>query len=375
MNKMNIETTCVQGGEKKLPDNNGVNTPIITSTSFDYRTQVHYPRIQNITGFEVVNDKIALLEGAEKSFLYGSGMGAISAVFLGLLQQGDDIIAHKEIYGGAYNFIVNELPKFGIGHQFIDVNDIEALEANHTKKTKLIYFETPTNPQLDIIDIKKLNGWCKQKNIISVIDNTFCSPIVMRPIENGIDIVLHSGTKYLSGHSDIIFGCVSGKEEHISKIIDSSINLGSTLNAQDVYLIERSLKTLALRVRTQNDNAMFIANELNQLDQFKRVLYPGLSIHPRHEVAKQQMDGFGAILSFELKEIDYTSFLDKLKLIKPAVSLGGVESTIVQPSFTSHQHMPEEEKEILGITDQLLRLSVGIESKIDLLNDIKQALN
>ena len=267
-----------------------------------------------------------------------------------------------------------ELRKFGIEFTVADGNTIPDFEKALQENTKMLYIETPSNPLLAITDIEAAAEFAKTHNQISAIDNTFASPANQNPADLGIDLVIHSATKYLGGHSDICAGAVAASKEHITKIRDTALNLGGSLDAQTCYLLERSIKTLFVRVKQQNSNAAEIAEFLSNHTSVNQVFYPGLPSHKGHDIARKQMKGFGGMLSFELKHQDIKKFQKKLKLIQPAISLGGVDTIITAPTLTSHRHLSDKEKQKEGITNKLLRLSVGIENAEDLINDLKQAL-
>ncbi|MBW1616905.1 MAG: PLP-dependent transferase [Deltaproteobacteria bacterium] len=373
---MKQSTVCVHAGtiRGKMPQ--GANSPILTSTSFNYLDTDYniYPRYFNIPNQNAVIEKLCSLENTETGVLFGSGMAAITCSMLALLKTGDHAVIQKDIYGGTHHLLKTEFEKFGIDYTFVS-NDINEIKSGIQKNTKIIYIETPSNPLLIITDIKAVAEIAKANNIITLIDNTFATPINQKPYDLGIDIVIHSGTKYLGGHSDITCGVALTSKEITEKIRVSAYNFGAHLDAQTCYLLERSLKTLNIRVEKQCKNAMIIAEELEKEPKIKKVYYPGLKSHSGHEIAKKQMKNFGAVVSFELDEekTDIKQFLKKLKLIMPALSLGGVESLICVPAVTSHAKVSEAERLKIGITNNLFRLSVGIEDTEDLLADIKQA--
>jgi cystathionine beta-lyase/cystathionine gamma-synthase len=280
----------------------------------------------------------------------------------------------ETLYGGVYHAVIQELPRYGMEYSMVDGSDPANFEKAILPSTKIIYIETPSNPTLKITDIKAVAEIARRRGILTIIDNTFASPVNQNPIDLGIDIVAHSGTKYIGGHSDICCGAVLTSRVLTEKILASAIHFGGTLDANTCWLVERSLKTIVLRVRQQNQNALAIAHYLNTEDRIGRVFYPGLPDHPGHGIAKAQMPGgFGGMLSFEVKG-DSDQFMRKLHLIRRAVSLGGVESTITSPAKTSHAKMNASERAAIDVTDNLVRLSVGIEEAGDLIEDIKQAL-
>jgi cystathionine beta-lyase len=371
-----IKTICVHAGT--LFDNvtKGVNSPIYTSTSFGYLDldEAVYPRYYNIPNTRGLGEKIAALEQAEAGMVFSSGMAAITTTLLAFLRSGDHAVFQTGLYGGTFNFVSRELDSFGIESDIARDNEPGTIESLIRANTKLIYIETPSNPLLLITDIRAMGRLAKKHKLVSVIDNTFASPVNQNPITLGIDIVIHSATKYLGGHSDICAGALACSNAHMGRIRKKALSMGGSLNAQTVYLLERSIKTLALRMDQQNRNAGLVADWLSGHKKVRRVFYPGLKDHPGHETAKQQMNGFGGMLSFELKAADPVQFQGKLKLIRPSVSLGGVDSIICSPALTSHRHLSEAEKTREGITDGLLRLSVGIEDPADIINDLEQAL-
>ncbi len=377
MNKaLGMDTLCVHNSPINLGSTAGVNMPIYTSSAYGYlETDMKlYPRYFNTPNQQSVASKIATLEGATSGLIFSSGMAAISTSILALNNKEDHIIFQPALYGGTYHFVINELENAGIQYSFASGLDVTAFEQQIRSNTRAIYIETPSNPLLTITDIKKITRLAKSKNLITFIDNTFATSINQKPIELGIDVVIHSATKYLGGHSDICAGAVATSEAMIKQIYRKALNLGGSLDANTCYLLERSIKTLAIRVERQNENAMKIAEYLQKHPAVNRVYYPGLPDHPDHEIACSQMTGFGGMLSFELNKIDQESLQKKLELIAPAMSLGGVESTICAPITTSHQHMPAAEREKQGINDRLLRLSVGIERSQDLIEDLDRAL-
>ncbi|MBG7612302.1 PLP-dependent transferase [Polaribacter sp. BAL334] len=375
--KFGINTTCVHVGEVKDEQFKGAVSPIYPSTSyaFDGVDIKRYPRYFNTPNQEMLHKKIAVLEHTEDALIFSSGMAAISAALFGFLQKGDHIIVQQIIYGGTFNFMVNEFEKFGIEYSFTESDKIEDFIPLIRSNTKVMYIETPSNPLLGITDMQAIADLSKQHQITTMIDNTFASPINQNPADFGIDIVLHSATKYMGGHSDISAGAIAASKEHISKIWKTAINYGGNLSDQTVWLLERSMKTLNLRVKEQTKNAQIMAEYLEKNPNIDAVYYPGLPSHPQYEIAKKQMKGFGAMLSFELKShIDAMDFQRNLQLIKPSMSLAGLESTTVSPVKTTHALLSEEERLERGIKNGLIRFSVGIEEPEDLMADIEQAI-
>ena len=357
----------------------GVNLPIYPSSVFGYRktgTNV-YPRYFNTINQQALVAKLARLEHTATGIIFGSGMAAISTALFGVLQSGDHAIFHHQLYGGTFNLINYQFKRMGIDTTLVTSNDPEKWVAAITDKTKVVYFETPSNPLLNVIDIEKVAAFAKAHSLTTMIDNTFASPINQNPAILGIDIVLHSGTKYLGGHSDLCFGALLTSQILMDTIYKSAVNYGGSINALDAYLIDRSLKTLAVRVKQQNENALKIARFLEIHPKVARVNYPGLATHSDHVVAKKQMSGFGGMLSFEFKDARPSAadnFLDKLQLSKAALSLGGVESTVCVPAVTSHAKLSAQARQALGVSDALIRLSVGIECVEDIIVDLNNAM-
>ena len=375
--KYGLNTICTHVGEIKDEQFKGAVSPIYVSTSYQFEDVdvKRYPRYFNTPNQEHLAKKIAALEHAEAGMIFASGMASISTTFLAFLKQGDHIVVQNTLYGGTSNFIREEFPKYGIEFTFTDGYEVSDFEAAIRPNTTLIHIETPSNPLLTITDIKGVADLAKAKNIITTIDNTFASPVNQNPIDFGIDIVMHSASKYLGGHSDILAGAVACSNAHRERIFNVAKNLGGNLSDMTVWMLERSMKTLALRVRAQNKNAQKLAKFLSEHEDVKQVFYPGLKTHPQYDLAKSQMKGFGGMLSFELNdELDAMAFQKGLELIKSTMSLAGVESTMLSPHKTSHALLTQKERDAMGVSDNLIRFSVGIESKKDLMADIEQAI-
>ena len=372
---MKNQTIAIHAGTKKDKATGGVNTPIFTSSASSYldREEGAYPRYFNTVNQVAVGEKIASLEHAESGLVFSSGMGAISCAILAYAGAGDHVVMLDALYGGTHHFATEWFAHFGIHVSFTDTRAQAVIEAV-TDNTRVIVIESPTNPLLAVVDIEAITRFARQKNIITVIDNTFASPVNQNPIDLGVDIVMHSGTKYLGGHSDLCCGMVACSKDKMKKILSLAKCLGPSLDPRICYLLERSMKTLELRVKAQTENAMQVAGFLNDHQAVAKVYYPGLVNFEGHDIAKKQMSGFGAMLSFELKDRDPDRFVDGLELIYPAVSLGGTESTICPPSRTSHAKMSKQERERAGVTDALLRLSIGLEDASDLIEDLDRAL-
>jgi len=375
---MKKQTQCVHSGNFIDPLTGGINTPIYTSSVFKYLEgdKQSYPRYFNTPNQDAVVTKLCALEQAEDGLLFSSGMAAISTAIMALVRTGDHVVLQDELYGGTHAFAVQQMSRFGIDFTFAGKSP-EALEQAINSRTKVVFIETPTNPLLGIVDIEKVAELARRNGVVTIIDNTFASPINQTPLALGIDVVVHSGTKYLGGHSDICCGAVLAGRDLIAEIRGAALGFGGNLNGETCALLERSLKTLHLRVSRQSENAAIIAEFLAQDERIGAVHYPGLPTHPGHQIARRQMSGFGAMLSFELTDrapvpID---FLKRLQLIVPALSLGGIESTICVPAQTSHRKMSAEARARIGVGDRLLRLSVGIEHPDDLIDDVRLALS
>jgi len=376
-NKKGLNTICTHTGEVKDEQFKGAISPLYMSTSYAFEDVEikRYPRYFNTPNQESLCKKIAALEHAEAGLIFGSGMAAISTALMAFLKAGDHIVLQQTLYGGTYNLVTEEFNKFGIEYSFTQGWQAEDFKDKIKDNTKVIYIETPSNPLLTITDLEAIGTLSKKHGLVSMIDNTFASPVNQNPIDFGIDIVIHSATKYMGGHSDICAGAVASTEENIKRIHSLAKNLGGSLSDYTVWLLERSMKTMGIRVRAQNENAQRMAEYLSAHEDIGAVYYPGLSDHPGHQVAKAQMKGFGGMLSFELQEgLDASRFQKSLKLIKPSMSLAGVESTVLSPSQTSHALLGAEERKRQGIKDGLIRFSVGIEETEDLIADIEQAL-
>ncbi|MDO6820846.1 PLP-dependent aspartate aminotransferase family protein [Zobellia sp. 1_MG-2023] len=375
--KIGLNTICTHVGEVKDEQFKGAVSPLYMSSSYAFEDVdvKRYPRYFNTPNQEALCRKIAALEHTEAGLIFGSGMAAITTSLMAFLRAGDHIVLQQVLYGGTYNLIVEEFEKFGIEYSFTEGWRPEDFEEKIRSNTKVIYIETPSNPLLTITDMDAIARLAKKHGLVSMIDNTFASPVNQNPIDFGIDIVIHSATKYMGGHSDILAGAVASTEENINKIFGLAKNFGGSLSDYTVWLLERSLKTMGLRVKAQNENAQRMAEYLEGSNAVTKVYYPGLKSHPDYELAKAQMNGFGGMLSFELHEdYDAAQFQKELQLIKPSMSLAGVESTVLSPTKTSHALLSAEERAKQGILDGLIRFSVGIEEPEDLVADIEQAL-
>lgn len=372
-----LNTICTHVGELEDTKYKGAVSPLYMSTSyaFDDVDVKRYPRYFNTPNQEGLCKKIAALEHAESALIFGSGMAAVSTALLAFLRAGDHIVLQQTLYGGTYNLVTEEFDKYGISYTFTKGWEPKDFENEIRENTKVLYIETPSNPLLTITDIEGVAAIAKKHGIVSMIDNTFASPVNQNPIDFGIDVVIHSATKYMGGHSDICAGAVASTKEHMHRIFHLAKNFGGSLSDYTVWLLERSIKTMGLRVRAQNENALAMAQYLEAHVDIDAVYYPGLTIHKDHELAKRQMKGFGGMLSFELKPyLDASLFQKSLKMIKSSMSLAGVESTVLSPTQTSHALMSAEVRAEQGIKDGLIRFSVGIEEPEDLIADIEYAI-
>ncbi len=376
-NKIGLNTICTHLGEVEDKQFKGAISPLYMSTSYAFEDVdvKRYPRYFNTPNQEGLCKKIAALEHTEAALIFGSGMAAVSTALMAFLKAGDHVVLQNALYGGTFNLVNEEFEKYGIEYSFTDGLSPEDFESKIKKNTKVIYVETPSNPLLKITDLRAVAQIAKQHGLISMIDNTFASPVNQNPADFGIDVIIHSATKYMGGHSDICAGAVAATSEHMRRIFHLAKNFGGSLSEYTVWLLERSMKTMGLRVKAQNENAQRMADYLNGHTDITAVYYPGLVSHPDHELAKTQMRGFGGMLSFELHEtLDASQFQKSLALIKSSMSLAGVESTVLSPTQTSHSLMGAEERKRQGIADGLIRFSVGIEEPEDLIADIEQAL-
>lgn len=378
LNKLGINTICTHVGEVEDKQFKGAVSPLFMSSSYQYEDVdvKRYPRYFNTPNQEALGKKIARLEKMEAAIIFGSGMAAVSTALLAFLQKGDHVIFQQTLYGGTYNFIVEEFPKYGIEFSFAKGFKKEDFSTEIKENTKVIYIETPSNPLMLITDLEMIAEVAKNNDIVTMIDNTFASPINQTPVDFGIDICIHSATKYMGGHSDICAGAVTGSEKSIKRIWGLAKNLGGSLSDYTVWLLERSMKTMALRVKAQNKNAKKMAKWLEKHEMVNKVYYPGLKSHQDYELAKKQMHGFTGMLSFELNDkFDSNIFMKALKLVKQSMSLAGVESTILSPTKTSHSLLTAEERKKQNISDGLMRFSVGIEETEDLIADFEQAFS
>jgi len=382
------QTKAIHGGE---PNRHGVNGPIVTeiirSSTFTFSSTEEmklwaegknkayiYTRYGNPT-LTVAQEKIASLEGAEAAIVTSSGMAAISSALLAALKAGDEVISTAQLYGGSYRLMRDVFPNMGIVVRQVGT-DLAGIEALVTPRTKVLYVETPTNPTLRLVDIHKAVAFAKKNKLVSIIDNTFATPVLQNPIALGYDMVVHSATKALAGHSDIIAGVAAGNAVWMERVRQMIIYLGGSMDPGAAYLLIRGVKTLGVRVQRQGENATAVAKFLEKHPKVARVHYPGLKSHPDHALAKKQMRGFGGMLAFDLKGglPAARRFCDRVRLFLLAASLGGVESLVILPIYSSHYNMSEEELRRAGVSPGTVRVSLGLEDKEDLIEDLRQAL-
>lgn len=377
-----IETRLVHAGEPHPRINGAVVMPIFQSSTFEYGGEtdynaVRYIRLNNTPNHVALHAKLASLEGAEAALVTASGMAAISTALLTVLRAGDHVLAQSCLYGGAHDFFTRDLAGFGVTHDFVDGNDPGSWKQKLRPNTKAIYVETMSNPLLQIVDLEAASAFAKTHGLVSLIDNTFASPLNFRPAEHGFDLSLHSCTKYLNGHSDIVAGAVIGSHALVERVTHRLNHLGGTLDPHACFLLHRGMKTLAVRMRAHQENAMALATMLAAHPAVSAVNYPGLPSHPQHARATSLFDGMSGVLSFELAGGPDAAHrvLQSLRIPLVAPSLGGVESLVTLPATTSHLGMKPEERRKAGISDGLVRVSVGIEGRDDLIADFEQALS
>jgi cystathionine beta-lyase/cystathionine gamma-synthase len=376
-----LETKIIHSGEPEPRILGAVAMPIFQSAMFEYsgETDYHdlkYIRLNNTPNATVLHAKLAALENAEAALVTASGMAAISTTLLSFLSNGDHVLAQDCLYGGTHDFLTRDFPSFGISYDFIDASDAKSWEARLRPQTKAIYVETITNPLMQVADLEAIARFARSRGLVSMIDNTFATPVNFRPLEHGFDLSLHSCTKYMNGHSDIVAGAVLGSREHVERIKRKLDHLGGSLDPHAAFLLHRGVKTLFVRVRYQNESALEIARFLEGRSEIARVNYPGLESNSSHERAKRLFDGFGGMLSYELTGGANAAkrFIASTELPIKAPSLGGVETLLTQPALTSHAGMSREDRTRLGITDGLVRMSVGLEATEELIEDLGQAL-
>ncbi|HET6142730.1 MAG TPA: aminotransferase class I/II-fold pyridoxal phosphate-dependent enzyme [Candidatus Acidoferrales bacterium] len=381
-------TLAIRGGEPKHGLNAPVTTPIVRSANFTFAdtaemkrwaegksTAYLYTRYGNPT-LAVAEEKIAKLENAQAALVTASGSASISSALLSVLQSGDELIATRQLYGGSYRLMRDILPRMGIRVHHVEAN-LEGFDSLVNSKTRAFYVETPTNPTLGLVDLEKSVVLARKHKLVSIIDNTFATPILQKPLNLGFDLVVHSATKYLAGHSDIVAGAVAGNVERLGKVREMMISLGGSMDPDPAYLLIRGLKTLELRIRRQCESAMAVARFLERHPKIQRVHYPGLPSHPDHRLAKKQMTDFGGMLAFDLKGglPAARRFCDRSEIFLLAASLGGVESLIVLPIYTSHFKLNRTELAAAGVSPGTIRMSVGLETASDLIADLQHALS
>ena len=376
-----IETKLIHAGEPEPRIDGAVSMPIFQTAMFlsageqSYH-DIRYLRLNNTPNHVVLHDKLAALENAEAALVTASGMAAISTALLTFLSSGDHFLAQNCLYGGTNDLVTKDLGEYGIEHDFIDASAPDTWESKLRPRTKLIYIETIANPLMDVPDFEAIVEFATAHGLITMIDNTFASPVNFRPAEIGIDLSLHSGTKYLNGHSDLVAGAVIGKADLVQKITHRLNHLGGTLDPHACFLLHRGIKTLAVRVAYQNESALALASFLEQHPAVRKVNYPGLESHPGHSIAQKFFNGYGGMLSFEIDGgVDAAErFMVKTQLPVIAPSLGGIETLLTRPAITSHSGLTAEERERVGISDGLVRVSVGIEHREELIADFEQAM-
>jgi len=386
---LDFATLAVHAGEAPCAATGALDTPIYQSTTFvsadanemaavysEQKPGYMYTRYGNPT-IHALEAKIAALEGGEAALATASGMAAVSTAILGYVKTGDHVVAPRSLYGATYNFLNRKLPRMGASATFVESGRVEDLEKALRPTTRLIYFETPSNPVLEVVDIAAVAALGRARGIPTMVDNTFASPALQQPLRLGVTVALHSATKYLCGHGDAMGGAIVGPRDYISLLIHEIIrDFGGVISPFNAWLILRGIRTLHLRMPAHCSNAQQIAEFLAGHPKVERVNYPGLPGHPGHDVARKQMSAFGAMISFEAKG-GYEGgkqVMDRVRLFARAASLGDTRSLIVHPASTSHRAVPPEERRAIGITDGLVRLSVGIESAADLISDLDQAL-
>ncbi len=380
---MNFNTKVIHGGQHHESATGSVNVPVFLTSTFAQKSPgVHsgyeYSRAANPTR-QALEDSLASIENGATGLAFGSGLAAIDCV-LKLLNPGDEVIAVDDLYGGTYRMFTRLFEKYQLKFTFVNFDDVSKIEDLITDNTKLIWLETPTNPLMKLVDIKAVCDLVKEKDILVAVDNTFASPYLQRPLDLGADIVMHSATKYLGGHSDVIAGALIAKDRELGeKLHFIQFASGGILGPHDSYLVLRGIKTLALRMQRHSENGQKIAEFLQNHPKVKEVIYPGLSSHPQHDLAKMQMpNGFGGMVSFTFKtgaKADAIRFLENVRVFTLAESLGGVESLANHPALMTHASIPADKRAEIGITDDLVRLSVGIEDVEDLISDLEKAFN
>jgi cystathionine beta-lyase/cystathionine gamma-synthase len=378
--KPGLSTTAIHGGASRPGPGTGVAAPLVQSVNYAQEPGTSegllYTRYGNTPNAALVQKRLAMLEGAESALVLSSGMGATACAMLALLRPGDHLISSAWIYGGTRKLFTEDIIGMGIEVSFVNPLEPRAWRKALRKNTRVIFLESPVNPTCRVIELNSLQSLAHSAGIALVIDSTFASPVNFRPIEHGVDVVIHSATKYLNGHHDILAGVVCGSEPFIDEVRRKMAVWGQAPDPFACWLLERGLKTIDVRVKRQNENAMRVAEWCSTRPQIAKVHYPGLPNHPDHQIAKTLLDGFGGMLAIELKGGGPAAlkFVKKLQVFTYAASLGGVDSLVIEPRYSSHEHMSPEEREKIGIPDGFLRMSIGIENAEDLIADIEQAL-
>ncbi len=378
--KPGLSTTAIHGGAAPADPGMGISAPLVQSVNFAQETGTSegllYTRYGNTPNAERVQRRLALLEGSEEALVLSSGMGATACAMLALLRSGDHLVSSSWIYGGTRKLYTEDLVGMGIEVTLVNPLEPRAWRKALKKNTRAIFLESPVNPTCRVLELSSLQNLAHNEGIALVVDSTFASPVNFRPIEHGVDVVIHSATKYLNGHHDILAGVVCGNEPFIDEVRRKMMVWGQAPDPFACWLLERGLKTLDVRVKRQNENAMQIAEWCSKRPEIAKVHYPGLPSHPDHEIAKSLLDGFGGMLGIEIKGAGPAAmrFAQALKLFAYAASLGGVDSLVIEPRYSSHEHMSSEERARIGIPDGFLRMSIGIENVEDLIADIEQAL-
>ncbi len=378
--KPSLATLAIHGARDAHAHGDAVVEPLVQSVNHLQQPGTAdgllYTRYGNTPNAARVQKRIAMLEGAEASLLLSSGMAATACAMLALLRPGDHLLASQYIYGGTYRLFMEEFVRMGIDVQLVDPWEPRVWRKNIRKETRAIFLETPVNPTCRVLDLRPISFLTRNSGIVLVVDSTFASPVNFRPLEYGADVVIHSATKYLNGHHDILMGVVCGSEPYIDEVLQKEMLWGQTPDPFACWLLERGLKTLDVRVKRANETAQEIAEWAEKRKEVVQVHYPGLKSHPDHDIAKETLDGYGGMLALELKGGGKGAdrFLKKLKLVTHAPSLGGVDSLVCEPRYTSHAKMTSAERAAIGIPDGFLRFSIGLESADDLIADLEQAL-
>jgi len=376
--KGGFHTISIHAGEPRPLVNGSVVPPIFQSTTYEHfggEAAVRYSRLSNSPTHELLNEKLAAIEGTESALVTGSGMAAVSAALIAMIPVGGHLLAQSSLYGGTLQFLKEDFPRLGRRVTFFNESDVSKLAQMMEKDTKGIYVESVSNPLTKILDLPAIVQFARAAKLVSFIDNTFLSPVNFHPHAMGFDIVLHSATKYLNGHTDVIAGVVAGKKSHVYEAARWLKHLGGSLDPFAGYLLNRGLKTLGVRLKWQNESALKLAQALEKLSSVRRVSYPGLASHPQHAQAKEWFRGFGGMLAFEYDgtAADTDAALRRLRIPFVAASLGGVETLVTRPTLTSHGWFTPAERKAMGIEDSLVRVSVGLEDTQDLIEDFTAA--